>query len=74
MAARPRAAAISCDSGATAVEFALVLPPFLMLLFGIISASLVVYTAASLHYAVEGAARCYSVNTKSCYKWPAPRR
>jgi hypothetical protein len=37
-----------------------------MLLLGIISASAVVYTAASMHYAVEGAARCYSVNASQC--------
>jgi len=40
----------------------MVLPPFVMLLLGIMSASAVVYTAASLHDAVEGAARWYSVN------------
>ena len=44
----------------------MVLPAFLMLLLGIMSASIVVYTAASMHYAVEGAARCYSVNASQC--------
>jgi len=44
----------------------MVLPAFLVFLLGIISASLAVYTAASLHYAVEGAARCYSVDAKNC--------
>jgi Flp pilus assembly protein TadG len=53
-------------SGTTAVEFAMVLPAFVMFLLGIISASGVVWTAASLHYAVEGAARCYSVNATTC--------
>ncbi|MGB6177494.1 MAG: TadE/TadG family type IV pilus assembly protein [Methylocella sp.] len=48
------------------MEFAMVLPPFLMLLLGIMSASVVVYTAASMHYAVEGAARCFSVNASQC--------
>jgi hypothetical protein len=51
---------VSCVNGTTAVEFAMVLPPFLMLLLGIMYGSLAIYTAASLHYAVEGAARCYS--------------
>jgi Flp pilus assembly protein TadG len=55
----------SCDSGTTAVEFALVGPPFLMLLVGIMYASFVVFSAASMHYAVEGAARYYSVNASS---------
>ncbi len=44
----------------------MVLPPFLMFLIGTISASLAVFTEASLHYAVEGAARCYSVNSGTC--------
>jgi Flp pilus assembly protein TadG len=44
------------------VEFALVAPPFLMLLLGIIGASVVVFSAASMHFAAEGAARWYSVN------------
>jgi Flp pilus assembly protein TadG len=48
------------------VEFAIVLPPVLMLLLGTMSASFAVFTAASLHYAVEGAARCYSVNAGQC--------
>lgn len=56
----------SSVSGTTAVEFAMVLPSFLMLLLGIISASVVVYTAVSLHNAVEGAARCYSVDASQC--------
>jgi hypothetical protein len=34
----------------------MVLPPFLMFLLGTISAGVAVYTEASLHYAVEGAA------------------
>jgi Flp pilus assembly protein TadG len=58
---RPRP--FSCDSGTTAVEFALVGPPFLMLLAGIMYAGIVVFSAASMHYAVEGAARSYSVSS-----------
>jgi Flp pilus assembly protein TadG len=47
------------------VEFALVGPPFIMLLVGIIGASVVVFSAASMQFAVEGAARSYSVNASS---------
>jgi Flp pilus assembly protein TadG len=54
---------VSCVSGATAVEFAMILPALLMLLVGIISASTVAYSEASLHYAAEGAARSYSVSS-----------
>jgi len=56
----------TCDGGATAVEFALVLPILAMLLVGITSACLLVFSAASLNYAVEQAARCYSVDTSEC--------
>jgi Flp pilus assembly protein TadG len=63
MIAMRRPSLVSCVRATTAVEFAMVLPAFLMLLLGIMSASLAVYTAASMHYAAEGAARCYSVST-----------
>lgn len=66
MIAMRRPSLVSCAGGTTAVEFAMVLPPFIMLMIGIMSASVVVYTAASMHYAVEGAARCYSVNVSQC--------
>ena len=55
----------SCNSGTTAVEFAIVGPPFILLLVGIVSASIVVFSAASMQYAVEGAARSYSVKASS---------
>lgn len=55
-----------CENGSAAVEAALVLPPFLMLFLGILSACVVIFTASSLHYAVEGAARCFSVNATQC--------
>jgi Flp pilus assembly protein TadG len=63
---QPRASVGSCESGTAAVEFALVFPPFVMFLVGILYACLVVYSAASLHFAVEQAARCYSVNASQC--------
>jgi Flp pilus assembly protein TadG len=61
---RPRL--VSCVNGTTAVEFAMVLPPVLIFLIGTMSASVAVFSTASLHYAVEGAARCYSVNASTC--------
>lgn len=45
------------DSGATAVEFALVGLPFLMMLFGILGVGLFFFTTFSLENAVEQAAR-----------------
>ena len=55
-----------CERGSTAVEFAIILPALAMLIIGIISACLLVLSAASLHYAVEQAARCYSVSASQC--------
>jgi Flp pilus assembly protein TadG len=66
MIAMRRPSLVSCLSGATAVEFAIVLPPFIMLMLGIISAGIAVFTAASMRYAVEEAARCYSVSASQC--------
>jgi Flp pilus assembly protein TadG len=56
----------SCDAGLAAVEFALILPAFAMLMVGCLSVGLLVYSAAGLHNAVEQAARCYSVNANQC--------
>ena len=57
---------ISGNSGATAVEFAMVLPALTMLLVGTLSAGLVMYSVSGLHSAVEAGARCYSVNSTQC--------
>jgi Flp pilus assembly protein TadG len=56
----------ACDSGSTAVEFALVLPGLAMLVVGGLYTGLLMYSAAGLHSAVEQAARCYSVNVGQC--------
>ena len=56
----------TCDRGATAVEFALVLPALAALVVGGLYTGLAVYSAAGLHTAVEQAARCYSVNVSQC--------
>ena len=45
---------------------ALVAPIFFGLLFGVVSFSLVLWTQASLHFAVQAAARCASVNKMTC--------
>jgi Flp pilus assembly protein TadG len=56
----------ACDAGGVALEFALILPAFAMLMAGCLSVGLLVYSVASLHNAVEQAARCYSVNANQC--------
>lgn len=53
------------ESGASAAEFALVLLPFLTLIFGILGLSMMFYANQNLHYAVESAARCASVEATS---------
>ena len=45
------------DNGATAIEFALVGPPFLMLLFGIFTVGLFFFTTFAIENAVETASR-----------------
>ncbi len=49
--------------GTTVIEFAIVVPVFLALVVGGLYACLGVFTAMSLQYAVEQAARCSSVST-----------
>ena len=46
--------------GVTIVEFAILLPFFLILIFGIIEFAQVVFFQAALQHAVTNAARCYS--------------
>jgi hypothetical protein len=45
------------------VEFAIVAPVFLAVVFGIIQLSVMAFTVASLNYAVEKGARCAAVQT-----------
>jgi Flp pilus assembly protein TadG len=63
---RSQLAFVTCQSGASAVEFALVAPILFALTIGGMFTGLVVYSAAGLHNAVEQAARCYSVNASQC--------
>jgi Flp pilus assembly protein TadG len=60
-----------CRLGAAAAEFALVLPAFILMVVGGIYAALMVFTAASLHFAVEDGARCASVQTTVCTDTPS---
>ena len=61
----------SNQSGATAVEFAVVAPAFLAFVLGIIHLSLLAFTVASLNYSVEQGARCAALRSiPSC---PADR-
>jgi hypothetical protein len=48
--------------GAALVEFTFTFPFFLLLMFGLVQAGLLLYTQAGLQHGVEMAARCASVN------------
>jgi Flp pilus assembly protein TadG len=52
----------SSAEGAAAVEFAFVMPVFLALVVGAISASILLYSNVSLQRAAEAAARSFSVS------------
>jgi Flp pilus assembly protein TadG len=53
-------------SGTSAIEFAFVGPVFLMLVVGMMYGCMMIYSLASLHYAVEEGARCASVKATVC--------
>ncbi len=57
---------LRATQGATAIEFALVAPAMLLTLFGAIEFGRLMWTQSALHYAVQQAARCASVNTVTC--------
>jgi len=59
--------------GATAMELALLLPVFVMLIFGLINTSLMAGALSGMHYAVEEASRCYAVNKTTCATIDATR-
>jgi len=54
------------QDGATVIEFSMVLPIFLVTVLGIIVSGRALWTQAALHYAVEEAARCMTINTATC--------
>jgi len=54
------------DDGAIALEFALVVPVFLLLVLGIFGLALILWTENSIQYAVEQAARCAAVDATDC--------
>lgn len=56
--------------GVSAIEFALLLPAFILLFFGVVEFARVIWTQVSLQHAVEAAARCVSVG--QCTSGNAP--
>jgi Flp pilus assembly protein TadG len=56
----------AADRGTAAVEFAVVAPVFVLMLFGTFEFGRALWTRASLQYAVQQAARCASVAALRC--------
>ena len=50
------------QAGASAVEFALVVPAFLALTIGALNLCILLYINSTLHFAVDDAARCMSIS------------
>ena len=53
-------------SGATALEYAIILPVLLLFFLGIIDTGRLLWTYATIYRAAEAAARCAAVNTAAC--------
>jgi Flp pilus assembly protein TadG len=58
------------QEGTTAVEFAIIAPVFLLLIFGTIGLCFALFLVGSLHFAVEDGARCASVKVSICQDTP----
>lgn len=54
------------DGGNVVVEFALIAPALLMLLFGTIEASRAIWMQSALIYSVDQAARCAGIDVTKC--------
>jgi Flp pilus assembly protein TadG len=52
--------------GAVAVEFALILIPLLLLLFGIFDLGMAMLTEMRINFAVEAAAKCEAIGSPTC--------
>lgn len=56
----------TAEDGSSAVEFALVAPILVSLIFGVFEFGRAIWTQGMLDYAVEQASRCASVNATTC--------
>jgi Flp pilus assembly protein TadG len=52
--------------GTAAIEFAMVIPAFIMLIVGGFYAAGFYFAATSMQYAIDAGARCASINTATC--------
>lgn len=61
-----RRSAAHAISGSMALEYGLLLPAFLLLMFGTMDVGRLIWTYTTLHRAVEASARCAAVNPVAC--------
>jgi Flp pilus assembly protein TadG len=54
------------ETGASAAEFAMVIPLVLILIFGAIASGVMMYTVVKLQHATETSARCLSAQRDDC--------
>jgi len=54
------------EAGNPAVEFGLLAPVLLLFIFGIVEGGRLLWTVNALHYSVQEAARCASINKTTC--------
>src|SRR5262249_48187113 len=54
------------EGGNPAVEFGLLAPALLLFIFGIAEGGRLLWTVNALHYSVQEAARCASINKNTC--------
>src|SRR5262249_40372711 len=54
------------EVGNLAVEFGLLAPALMLFIFGIAEGGRMLWTVNALHYSVQEAARCASINTTTC--------
>jgi Flp pilus assembly protein TadG len=57
---------VAHKQGGTAAEFAMILPALLLLVLGLIESGRLIWSQSVLHFAVENAARCASVDATNC--------
>jgi Flp pilus assembly protein TadG len=55
-----------CQTGGPIIEFGFLAPVLLLFLFGIIEGGRMLWALNALHYSVQEAARCASVDSRTC--------